>query len=229
MSVEGPKFDWRAAADGRRDAPSARRNAGAILAVLARVLPPPGTGRERRRPLVLEIAGGTGQHAVFMACNLPHLDWLASDPAAELGPSLAAWARAAAPPAGPPNLLAPRVIDATDADWGLAAAETRRLVAIVNANMIHIAPWAAAEGLVAGAGRHLPRGGALYLYGPFKRGGVHTAPSNAAFDTMLRGRDPAWGLRDLDAVETLAEAAGFVLAEVVEMPANNLSVVFRKA
>lgn len=226
--MDEPKFDWRAEIDGRRDAPSARRNAGAILDVLARVLPPSGVGREGLRPLVLEIAGGTGQHAVFMARNLPHLDWLTSDPAPELGPSLAAWARAAVPPAGPTNLLAPRVIDATDADWGLGPDETRRLVAIVNVNMIHIAPWAAAEGLVAGAGRHLSRGGVLYLYGPFKRGGIHTAPSNAAFDAMLRARDPASGLRDLDAVAALAETAGLALAEVVEMPANNLSAVFRK-
>ncbi len=227
--MDEPRFDWRAADDGRRDAPSARRNAGPILAVLARVLPPPpeaarGTGR----PLVLEIASGTGQHAVFMACNLPHLDWLPSDPAPDLGPSLAAWAREAAPPDGPGNLLPPRVIDAADADWGLSRDEARRLAAIVNINMIHIAPWAAAEGLLAGAGRLLPSGGVLYLYGPFKRGGVHTAPSNAAFDATLRARDPAWGLRDVEAVTACAEAAGLAFAELVEMPANNLSLLFRK-
>ncbi len=222
-----PEFDWRAEFDGRSFSPSALRNAEPIRAALAQHLPEPCS--EGPRPLVLEIAAGTGQHAVHMARHFPHLDWLASDPDPALGASLAAWARQAVPPAGPKNLLAPRAIDAAAPDWGLAAAEVRRLAAIVAINMVHIAPWAATEGLVAGAGRYLPRGGTLYLYGPYRREGRPTAPSNLRFDAALKARNPAWGLRSVEAVAALAEAAGLALAEVVEMPANNLSLVFRKA
>lgn len=222
-----PEFDWRAGRDGRRFSPSALRNAEPIRAVLARYLP--GPRAEGPRPLVLEIAAGTGQHAVYMAHRFPHLDWLASDPDPALGASLAAWAREAAPPAGPVNLLPPCAIDAAAADWGLAADEARRLAAIVAINMVHIAPWAATEGLIAGAGRHLPRGGTLYLYGPYRREGRETAPSNLRFDAALKAQNPAWGLRTVEEVAARAKAAGLALAEIVEMPSNNLSLVFRKA
>lgn len=205
------------AGDGKplRDAPHARRNRDPILAVLARVLPAAGT--------VLEIGSGTGQHLAWFAPRLPGLDWQSSDTDAEMRGSIAAWAADCAAA----NLRAPLDIDVSAADWernpGL-----EDIVAILSCNLIHIAPWRACEGLLAGAGRLLAPGGVLVLYGPFKRGGVHTAPSNAAFDASLRGRDPAWGIRDLEAVARLAESHGLALDEVIEMPANNLSLIFRR-
>ena len=194
-----------------RHAPATARNRAPILEVLRAVLPPEGR--------VLEVASGTGEHAAYFAPRLAPRLWLPSDPDPELRRSIAAHARQA----GCAGLEPPLALDARDPDW--PAAEARAVVCI---NMIHIAPWAAAEGLVAGAGRLLAPGGVLYLYGPFKRDGAHTAPSNAAFDRSLRARDPAWGVRDLEAVAELAAAAGFGPAEAIEMPANNLSVVFRR-
>ena len=192
-------------------AAAAERNREPILEVLRRVLPASG--------VVLEIASGTGQHAAFFARALPGLRWQPSDPLPAHRDSIRAWAAAAAID----NLAPPVDLDVERAPWPVDRAD-----AIVNINMIHIAPWAAATALVAGAARLLPPAGVLFLYGPFMRGGHHTADSNQRFDERLRGEDPRWGVRDLDDVAALAAAAGFGAPEVVAMPANNLSVVFRR-
>ncbi|WP_029010801.1 DUF938 domain-containing protein [Azospirillum halopraeferens] len=197
--------------DPRRHAPAAERNRDPILAILVRVLPPAGH--------VLEVAGGTGQHVVHFAAALPALIWQPSDPDEGARASIAA--RVA--DSGLANLRPPVALDATAAPWPVERAD-----AVVCINMIHIAPWAATLGLMAGAARILPPGGPLVLYGPYARGGRHTAPSNAAFDADLRARNPAWGVRDLDDVTAAAAAAGLDPADVVEMPANNLTVVFRR-
>ncbi|TNF26050.1 MAG: DUF938 domain-containing protein [Deltaproteobacteria bacterium] len=198
-------------ADARRFAPATDRNREPILAVLRELLPEPG--------LVLEVASGTGQHAAFFARHLPHLTWQPSDRDAESLPSIAAWRADAALP----NVHAPVVLDAAAETWPIARAD-----AVFNANMIHISPWAACLGLLRGAARVLAPGGRLVLYGPYKLGGEHTAPSNAAFDASLRARDPAWGVRDLDDVRAEAERAGFTFERRVAMPANNQIVVFSR-
>lgn len=195
--------------DARRHAPATERNRLPILDVLRRVLPATGT--------VLEVASGTGQHAVFLAQALPGLVWQPSDPDPELRASIAAW-RAAA---GPANLRDPLALDAADAGWPVERAD-----AVVCINMIHIAPWEAALGLFAGAARLLGAGAPLVLYGPFRQDGRHTSPGNAAFDDGLKARNPAWGVRDLGEVERAA--TGFALAETIGMPANNLTVVLRR-
>jgi SAM-dependent methyltransferase len=192
-------------------APAAERNAEPIRAVLERALPP--------RGLVLEVASGTGQHAAHMARAFPQLTWQPSDPDPGAQDSIAAW-RGEADLA---NLLPPVELDVTREPWPIAAAD-----AIVCINMIHIAPWQAALALFGGAGRLLPEGGLLYLYGPYRFHGAFTAPSNAAFDASLRARDPAWGVRDLDDIEPAATAAGLHLEETVAMPANNHSLLFRR-
>ncbi|BAN23262.1 putative uncharacterized protein [Caballeronia insecticola] len=195
----------------RRRAPAAERNRDAILSVLTRVLPPVG--------VVLEIASGTGQHAVHCAAALPQIVWQPSDPDAASRDSIAAW-RAHA---GLANLGAPLALDVRSDDWGIGD-----VAAIVCINMIHIAPWEAAEALFRGAGAHLGAGGVLYLYGPYRRNGAHTAPSNEAFDAQLRANDPRWGVRGMETVEELGAQAGLMLKEVVPMPANNFSLVFEK-
>jgi SAM-dependent methyltransferase len=195
----------------RQHAPSAERNREPILAVLKRVLPATGT--------VLEIASGTGQHAIHFAAALPHLVWQPSDLDDEARASIAAWTAHS----GLDNVRPPLALDVRDASWGIEAA-----AAIVCINMIHISPWASAQALIGGAGRLLGPGGVLFLYGPYRRGGAHTAPTNAAFDEQLQRRNPAWGVRDMEAVVALADAAGFDADEPVEMPANNFSLVFRK-
>ncbi len=193
-------------------APAAERNAEPIREVLERVLP--------ARGVVLEVASGTGQHAAHMARAFPQLGWQPSDPDAGALDSIEAW-RAEA---GLANLRPPIELDAAAGVWPIAAAD-----AVVCINMIHIAPWQAVLGLLRGAGRILPEGGLLYLYGPYRFRGAFTAPSNAAFDASLRARDPAWGVRDLhDEIVPAAEQAGFELEEVVAMPANNHSIIFRR-
>jgi SAM-dependent methyltransferase len=191
--------------------PAVSRNRDPILAVLRRVLPAHGT--------VLEIASGTGEHAVYFAAALPHLTWQPTDPDADARASIAAYREAAQLP----NLKPVLALDACAPAWPVTHAD-----AIVSINMIHIAPWSAAEGLMAGAGRLLAPGGVLYLYGPFKENGVHTAPSNAAFDASLRTRDPEWGVRDVGEVAALAQRNGLKLIDRVAMPANNLSLVFER-
>lgn len=202
-------------ADERMFSPSAARNAGPILAELQRLLPP--------RGVVLEIACGTGEHAVCFAAAMPGLTWLPSDPDAASRASTAGWTRFA----GLGNILAPRDVDVRAAAWGVEAlAPFDAMVAI---NMVHIAPWEATLGLFAGAGRLLRAGGLLCLYGPFLHDGAHNAPSNAAFDEALRARNPAWGLRDITDLERVAGQAGLTLAEVAEMPANNRLLAFRRS
>jgi len=191
--------------------PPAERNKQPIADVLARVLPHAG--------VVLEIASGTGQHAEHFAHAFPALTWQPSDP--DVG-SLAVLAERVRR-ATLPNLRAPLELD-VHAPPPLGD----EIAAIVCSNMIHIAPWSACEALLRNAGQWLASGAPLILYGPFKRGGQHTAPSNAAFDADLRRRNPEWGVRDLDAVLALARQHSFALAEVVAMPANNLTVVLTR-
>lgn len=190
---------------------SSERNKGPILEVLLDVLPATG--------MVLEVASGTGQHAVHFAANLPGVTWQPSDIDPELRASVAAWRDEA----GLPNLLQPIHLDVTADPWPVTEA-----AAIVNANMIHIAPWEACTGLLDGAGRILPEGGILYMYGPYKIGGKHTAPSNEQFDQSLRTRDASWGIRNLDDVALEARRRGLHLIRTKQMPANNFSVIYRK-
>ena len=192
--------------------PAAGRNRGPILDVLRPRLP---AGAR-----VLEVAGGSGEHAVWFASGLPEVSWRPSDGDDAALASIAARREAE----GPPNLLEPLKLDAADdGSW-----PQERFDAVVCINMIHIAPWSAAEGLARGAARVLEPGGLLYLYGPFREADRPFAPSNAAFDASLKARDPAWGVRDLEAVAALAAGQGLVLQERIEMPANNLSLLFRK-
>jgi SAM-dependent methyltransferase len=199
-----------AGSDRRLCAPATQRNREPIAAVLKRHLPD--------RGLVLEVSSGTGEHVVHFARAFPGLAFQPSDPEPRHRASIEAW-RAASALA---NIRTPLDLDASAAAWPLDAAD-----AVLCINMIHIAPWAAAEGLMRGAARLLPAGGLLYLYGPYKRGGHHTAPSNEAFDASLRRENEAWGVRDLEAASALAAAHGFSGPAIVEMPANNLSLVLR--
>lgn len=197
--------------DPRVYAPAVARNREPILAVLRRVLPAKG--------LVLELASGSGGHAACFAAALPQLLWQPSDPDPRALRSIAALHAAS----GAANLLPPLALDAEQPTWPIARAE-----AVVCINMIHIAPWSVCAGLMAGAARVLPAAGVLYLYGPFKEAGRHTAPSNAVFDADLRASDPRWGVRDLGEVAALAARHGLAHVETVAMPANNRSVVFRR-
>ena len=172
---------------------------------------------------MLEIGSGTGEHAVYFARALPMLVWLPSDPDATAHASIEAWIATA----GAANVRAPVVIDVRGEVWGVE--EDAPFDAMISLNMVHIAPWDAALGLLAGAGRLLSLDGVLFLYGPFMLGGVHTAASNAAFDADLKRRDPRWGVRDVNALVSEAAPYGLELREVVKMPANNLSLVFVKA
>jgi Protein of unknown function (DUF938) len=208
-------MDEMRSADPRQYAPAAARNTGPICAVLGRHLPPSGA--------ILEIGSGTGQHIVAFAAAHPELIWQPSDPDPELRASIAAWTAAA----GLANLRPPLDLDVTAANW--EGALEGPLAGIVCINLLHIAPWAACEGLMAGAGALLEPEAPLYLYGAFKRGGAHTAPTNAAFDRMLRAHDPAWGVRDLEAVVACAARRDLHLVDVVPMPASNLSLVLRRA
>lgn len=196
----------------RQSSPAAERNRAPLLEVLSTVLPATGD--------VLEIASGTGQHAVWFAAAHPGLRWQPTDRDPDALASIRAWAE----DAGLPNLAPPIVLDVTKQDWGIDRAD-----AIVNLNMIHISPWEACVGLITGAGQVLPAGGALFMYGPYLIRDRATAESNLAFDRSLRSRDPRWGLRWLHEVEALAAEHGLVLEQVVDMPANNVSVVYRKS
>jgi SAM-dependent methyltransferase len=195
--------------DARRFSPSTARNRDPILDVLKQALPASG--------LVLEIASGTGEHAVHFAAHLPALAWQPTDADPVARESIAAWRAASSLP----NVRPPLALDVLAERWPVARAD-----AVVCINMIHIAPWAAAEALIRGTARILPSGGVFFLYGPFRREGRHTAPSNEAFDYDLRRRNPEWGIRDLEDVAKLATANGLAMTRVVAMPANNLSVVF---
>jgi len=225
--------------DARQYAPATERNKVPILEVLQQVLPPTGT--------VLEISSGTGEHAIFFAPRLAPRKWLPSDPNPIARASIAAWRKHY--PAE--NLYEAIALDVCKPIWAVEQHEAKTqeepdslasnefqslsgidfkrdpIRAIVNINMIHIAPWSACLGLMAGAKRILPAGGILYLYGPFKQDGKHTAPSNAAFDQSLRSQNPQWGIRDLEQVVAVAQAQNLSLVKTVAMPANNLSVIFQ--
>ncbi|GEO18346.1 DUF938 domain-containing protein [Microvirga aerophila] len=191
--------------------PSVARNRDPILTILRRVLPQTGT--------VLEVASGTGEHAVHFAAALPHLTWQPTDYNEQALNSIAAH-RAASRLS---NLLAPFVLDVSAPQWPVDHAD-----AIVAINMVHISSWQATQGLISGAGRMLPPGGMLYLYGAYKENGTHTSPSNEAFDEDLRRRNPEWGVRSLEDVTELARAHGLELVERIPMPANNLSLILRR-
>ncbi|MCW5734034.1 MAG: DUF938 domain-containing protein [Enhydrobacter sp.] len=195
----------------RRQAPAAARNRQPILDVLQPHLP--------ARGMVLEVASGTGEHTAHFAQALPGLSFQPSDPDEAARASIDAWTAAL----GLANVRPALALDAAAETWPIDKAD-----AIVCINMIHISPWASTAGLIRGAARLLPPNGALFLYGPYFCAGVETAPSNLAFDRDLRARDPAWGIRGLEEVVALADAKGFTAPLIVEMPANNLSLVFRK-
>ena len=194
--------------DARLHSPSAARNRDPILAALRPALP--------RAGLLLEVASGSGEHAAHLAAALPGLQFQPTDPRPEALASIDAWC------GGLPNVRPALALDATWPAWPVEAADV-----VLCINMVHISPWAAAQGLVSGAARLLPLGGLLALYGPFVQRGQPVAPGNAAFDADLRGRNPAWGLRAVEDVAALAAAAGFGTPATVAMPANNLFVFFR--
>jgi SAM-dependent methyltransferase len=218
--VEFGKDGGPVESDGRLDAPAFHRNHQAIRATLQLFL----AGKSGD---VVEAGSGTGQHIVDFARHFPEIVWWPSDLNDQHLKSIAAW-RAHASLA---NIRPPLRIDLSDPAWcpemhdGSGPAN---LLVVFCANVIHIAPWRVAEGLFAGAGRYLREAGRLFLYGPFKRGGKHTAMSNAVFDTSLREGNPEWGVRDVEALEELAAGAGLVLIEAIEMPANNLTLVFER-
>ncbi len=207
MNGPAPWVAAEAGDEARRHAPATLRNRMAIADVLRAVLPLSGT--------VLEIASGSGEHAAYFAGEFPALDWQPSDPDGAALTSIAAWC------VGIDNVLPPLDLDAATDAWPIARAD-----AILCINMVHISPWDATLGLLAGAERVLDTGSALLLYGPFLRDHVPTAPSNLAFDESLRERDPAWGIRSVGAVTEAAP--GFALEQTIEMPANNLMLVFRR-
>jgi hypothetical protein len=203
---------YEAPADGaRRSAPAALRNREPIAEVLSEWLP--------ERGLVLEIASGTGEHAVHFAQRFPGLDWQPSDIHADALRSIDAWRSAA----GVPNIRPPVLLDAAAPDWPIARAD-----AVLSINMVHISPWASALGLIEGAARLLPGGGPLILYGPWLKADIPTAPSNLEFDANLKARDPEWGLRSVELFAAAADAKGLTLEQTRTMPANNLMLLFRR-
>lgn len=196
----------------KRHAPAAERNRDPILEVLRSVLPEQG--------VVLEIASGTGQHAVHFAAALPTIVWQPSD----VDPTALASIEAYRSEAALDNLRAPVELDVRNPEWPVEQVD-----AIVSINMVHISPWESAEGLFSGAARLLPRGAPLVLYGPFRFDGRFTAPSNEAFDASLKSRDPRWGVRDVGDLDALGEQAGLSRQRIVDMPANNHMLLFRRA
>ena len=194
--------------DPRQHAPATERNRDAILDVLRRLAPASG--------LVLEVASGSGQHTAHFAPAMPTLTFQPTDRDPACRASIDAWC------AGMTNVRPAIALDAAAPSWPIDRADL-----VLCSNMVHIAPWSATDGLVEGASRVLGPGGVLLLYGPFRRAGAHTAPSNAAFDEDLRARDPAWGVRDLEDIDFLAMRSGFGGVEIVEMPANNLCLIWR--
>ena len=210
--VSGPSpFVFEAGGEAKRFAPATERNRDCIADVLDRILPADGT--------VLEIASGTGEHIVYFAQRFPKLTWQPSDPDPTALASIAAWADEA----GCSNLKQPLQLDAAS-DWIVKKAD-----AVVCINMAHISPWSATLGLLRNAARILSSRAPLYLYGPFRQEGIPTAPSNEAFDESLKSRDPQWGLRAVEAIEANAHAFGLTSADIIQMPANNLSLILRCA
>ncbi len=220
-AVEFGKDGGRVEPDGRLDAPPFHRNHQAIWAVLERFL-------KGKSGDVLEAGSGTGQHVVHFARSSPDLLWWPSDLNAQHLKSIMAWRTHAQVP----NVRPPLRIDLSDPNWASAMREAggpQHVLALFCANVIHIAPWRVAEGLFAGASTLLRAEGRLFLYGPFKRSGKHTALSNAVFDTSLREGNPEWGVRDVDDLEKLAAGVGLALIEISEMPANNLMLAFARS
>jgi hypothetical protein len=211
VSDERRFYEAPAGGDARRSAPAALRNREPIAEVLAGWLP--------ERGLVLEIASGSGEHAVYFAERFPKLEWQPSDVHPDALSSIHAW-RAQA---GLENVREPIEIDAASPGWPI-----ERAAAVLSINMVHISPWASALGLIAGSARVLPAGGALVLYGPWLTDDVPTAASNLAFDSDLRRRDPLWGLRRVEAFVAAAAPQGFELVETRPMPANNLMLLLRR-
>ncbi len=209
MPVSQP-FVVDSTGDAKRFAPATERNRDAIADVLAKVLPSSGT--------VLEIASGTGEHLVHFAARFPELTWQPSDYDTVGLASISAWSAEA----NLPNILSPVLIDAAASDWSVDQAGI-----ILCINMIHISPWKATKGLLKGASK-LPPGGVLCLYGPYTRSGVTTAPSNLAFDASLKSRNPEWGLRAVEDIVALALENCLHLDQLIEMPANNLTLIFRR-
>jgi len=203
--------------DARQYAPAIMRNREVILEMLLQILPLTGN--------ILEIASGTGEHAVYFAPHLQPRQWIPTDPNPIAISSITAWQKYHPSP----NLLAPLTIDVTEPDWQRHPhLQHQDIQAIVNINMIHIAPWTACLGLISGANKILREHGLIYLYGAYKQNGKHTAPSNADFDASLRSQNPEWGVRDLDEVIAVASQQNLVLKTLQPMPANNLSVIFQK-
>ena len=203
--------------DARQYAPATQRNREPILEILSNSL------AAKSNSNILEIASGTGEHGVFLALSCPLWHWIPSDINPQARESIIAWKNINRVS----NLAIPLSIDVTQDNW-IEEVGKQKIDAIVNINMIHISPWSACLGLIEGAKEILSPGGTLYFYGPFKRNGEHTSPSNLEFDRSLQGRNPNWGVRDLEEVIKIAAEASFRLQEVVEMPANNLSVIFIK-
>ncbi len=211
MASSPPWMPSDGGSDAKRHAPATLRNRDAIAAVLAEWLPATGT--------VLEVASGSGEHIVHFAATFPALDWQPSDPDPAGLVSIAAWCGEA----GLAKIAPPLALDASAGEWPIEYAD-----AILCINMVHISPWAATLGLLAGAAQLLPSGAPLILYGPYVEPDVPTADSNLAFDASLQMRDPAWGLRQIDDVKAAAAAAGLTFAERRAMPANNLMLLFRR-
>jgi hypothetical protein len=205
-------YEAAAGANARRSAPAALRNREPIAAVLREWLPPSG--------FVLEVASGTGEHAIHFAGQFPNLEWQPSDPDPRALASIGAWSEAS----GLANVRPPLELDASAPDWPIECAD-----AVLCTNMVHISPWRAALGLLDGSAKVLPPRGALILYGPWLQADVPTATSNLQFDEDLKARDPAWGLRSVETFAAEATRRGFVLEEVRPMPANNLMLLFRLA
>ena len=234
-AADNARFYEGSAGGARRSAPAAMRNRDPIADVLAEWLP--------ERGLVLEVASGTGEHALHFARRFPKLEWQPSDPDPGAFESISAWAAD-----GPDNLRPPVFIDATAREWPAIRADAVLNInmdsdscdapkpaekgvfdVVLNLNMVHISPWSAALGLLDGAAKVLKRGGALILYGPWLQAGVETVPSNLAFDQQLRERDPEWGLRRVEDFDAAAFERGFRLDQTRAMPANNLMLLFRLA
>jgi SAM-dependent methyltransferase len=207
----GAAEQWARGAAGARSAPAAARNRQPILQVLRDRLP--------SHASVLEIASGTGEHAVWFSAELPHVTWQPTDLDPDSLASIAAWRESSKLA----NVLPPLQLNAAANTWPAERAD-----AVVAINLIHIAPWDVARGLLAGAGRILAPDGLLFLYGPFREAGIHTGSGNASFDAQLQAQNPEWGIRNLDDVAALAAEHGLPACERIAMPANNLSVVFRR-
>lgn len=203
--------------DARLFFPATERNREPIAATLKTWLPD--------GAVVLEVASGSGEHALWFQRRLPGIHWQTSDPDPAHRRSISAWIHH---PPGAPDLPDPLALNVESRPWPLSQRLEQHLDAVVAINLIHIAPWSCCQALIAEAAGRLCAGGALILYGPFRRGGHHTSDSNTAFDQSLRARDPRWGVRDLEAVEHLASNSGLTLEQLQTMPANNLCLLFRR-